>query len=187
MRKRGLLRGITKLFDTVGFAVRLLRYDLLTGSRDGLVKIGPGVSATGDVSVRLGPRVFLGRNGIFQGAGEICIAAGTYVGNYFDFNCHARISIAENCMFGNFVTLVDNNHGTSPGIDMKDQPFELSPITIERNCWLGEKATVLAGVTIRENAIVAAGAVVTRDVPANAVVAGVPARVVRVRPESAAS
>ena len=53
------------------------------------------------------------------------------------------------------------------------------PIVVKRNAWLGANVTVLAGVTIGENAIVAAGSVVTKDVPDNMVVAGSPARVIR--------
>jgi len=186
MPRRPPARRLWKLFEGFGFLSRLLRYDLFVGSRDGLVKVCPGVSASGDVAVHLGSRVFLGRSGVFQGTGAISIGAGTYVGNFFDFNCRGRIEVGENCMFGNFVTLVDNNHGTSPSRDMKEQPFEVKPIVVKRNCWLGEKCTVLAGVTIGENAIVAAGSVVTRDVPANAVVAGVPARILRLRTAAAA-
>ncbi len=176
-----LARPLAKKAEMLGFLFRLLLFDLFVGSREGLVKIGAGVSATGDVKVHLGKRVFLGRSGVFQGTGTVNVGAGTYVGNFFDFNSRASIEIAEQCMFGNFVTLVDNNHGTAVDRDMKDQPFEAKGIAVGRNCWLGEKSTVLAGVTIGENAIVAAGSVVTRDVPANAVVAGVPARVLRLR------
>lgn len=187
MPRRPLLRKFAKIASDVGYLVRMLRFDLVMGSREGLVKVSPGVTATGEVDLRLGRRVFLGRNGIFQGTGTVRLGAGTYVGNFFDFNSRSTIDVGENCMFGNFVTLVDNNHGTAFGTDMKDQPFEVAPISIERNCWLGEKTTVLSGVTIHENSVVAAGSVVTRDVPANAIVAGIPAKVLRMRTPAAAS
>ena len=56
---------------------------------------------------------------------------------------------------------------------------ELNPVHIEENAWLGANATILPGVTVGKNAIVAAGAVVTKDVPANTIVAGIPARVIK--------
>jgi acetyltransferase-like isoleucine patch superfamily enzyme len=55
----------------------------------------------------------------------------------------------------------------------------VSPVVIKRNAWIGAGATILPGVTVGENAIVAAGAVVSKDVPANTVVAGVPAKVIK--------
>lgn len=57
--------------------------------------------------------------------------------------------------------------------------MELKPVLIRKNAWIGAKATILPGVIIGENAVVAAGAVVTSDVPKNSVVAGVPAKVIK--------
>lgn len=57
------------------------------------------------------------------------------------------------------------------------------PVTIGNDVWIGGKATILPGVTIGDNVVVAAGAVVTKDVPANTIVAGVPARVIKELPE----
>lgn len=57
--------------------------------------------------------------------------------------------------------------------------MELKPVLIRKNAWIGAKATILPGVIIGENAVVAAGAVVTSDVPKNSVVAGIPAKVIK--------
>ena len=181
MRKSRIARVVPKALSYLGFAGRLLYYDMFVGERDGLVIISHGVTSSGRATIQLGKRVFLGRYGVFQGNGMISVGARTYIGNFFDFNSRSKIDIADDCMFGNFVTLVDNNHGTALDEDMRVQAFNTAPIVIERNCWLGEKVTVLAGVTIHANAIIGAGSVVTRDVPANSVVAGVPARVLRIR------
>ncbi|MGZ3498384.1 MAG: acyltransferase [Vulcanimicrobiaceae bacterium] len=163
------------------YALRLLRYDLVIGERSGIVGLSRGISFGEDAGVHLGSRVFLGRNGVFQGTGRVSIGARTYVGNFFDFNARAEIRIGEDCMLANFVSVVDNNHGIKAGVNMNAQPIKAAPVYIGRNCWLGEKATVLAGVHIGDGAVVAAGAVVTTDVPANAIVAGVPAKVLRYR------
>ena len=86
------------------------------------------------------------------------------------------ITVEDDVLIGPNVNLVTENHPTDPN-DRKT--VLLKPIVLKRNAWIGAAATILPGVTIGENAIVAAGAVVSRDVPPNTVVAGVPAKVVR--------
>lgn len=86
------------------------------------------------------------------------------------------ITIEDEVMLGPRVNLVTENHPVNPA-DRK--ALVVKPITIKRNAWIGAAATILPGVTIGENAVVAAGAVVSRDVPANTVVAGIPAKVLK--------
>ncbi len=87
------------------------------------------------------------------------------------------ICIGDGCLIANGVYVTDSDwHGI---YDRISRPKEPSPVNIGRNVWLGDHAVVLKGVTIGENSIVAARAVVTRDVPENAVVAGNPAKVVK--------
>jgi acetyltransferase-like isoleucine patch superfamily enzyme len=86
------------------------------------------------------------------------------------------ITIENDVMIGPKVNLITENHPLEPG-DRKT--VLLKPIVVKRNAWIGAGATILPGVTIGENAVVAAGAVVRRDVAPNSVVAGVPAKVVK--------
>lgn len=87
-----------------------------------------------------------------------------------------RAEIASGCAFYSF------NHGIEPGTTIMDQPLNSKgPIVIGDGVWLGHGVTVLGGVTIGEGAVVAAGAVVVNDVPAGAIVGGVPAKVIRQR------
>lgn len=86
------------------------------------------------------------------------------------------ITVEDDVLIGPKVSLITENHPLDPG-DRKT--LLVKPIVIKRNAWIGAAATILPGVTVGENAVVAAGAVVSRDVPANSVVAGVPAKVVR--------
>jgi len=79
------------------------------------------------------------------------------------------VDIADRVMIGPNVNIITTSH-----------PLELSrPIVIEKNVWIATGATIIGGVTVGENSVVAAGAVVTKDVPPNSVAAGVPARVIR--------
>ncbi|MBC3787315.1 sugar O-acetyltransferase [Spirosoma utsteinense] len=86
------------------------------------------------------------------------------------------ISIEDDVQIGPRVNLTSENHPLDPADRTTLIP---RPIVIKRNAWIGAGATILPGVTIGENSIVAAGAVVSRDVPPNTVVAGVPAKVVK--------
>ncbi|QHW00419.1 DapH/DapD/GlmU-related protein [Spirosoma endbachense] len=86
------------------------------------------------------------------------------------------ITIEDDVQIGPRVNLTSENHPLDPTDRTTLIP---RPIVIKRNAWIGAGATILPGVTVGENAIVAAGAVVSRDVPANTVVAGIPAKVVK--------
>lgn len=86
------------------------------------------------------------------------------------------ITLEDDVMIGPKVNLITENHPLDP----KDRKTLLiQPIVIKRNAWIGAGATILPGVTIGENAVVAAGAVVSKDVPDNSIVAGIPAKVVK--------
>lgn len=86
------------------------------------------------------------------------------------------ITIDDNVLLGPHTTIVSVNHPLPPN---KRHGLELKPVHIKQNAWLGANTTILPGVTVGENAVVAAGAVVSHDVPDNTVVAGVPARVIK--------
>lgn len=86
------------------------------------------------------------------------------------------IFIGDGVLIGHYVTIATLNHGFAPA-DRHD--LIPAPVVIGNNVWIGSNATILPGVTIGDNAVVAAGAVVTKDVPANTVVAGVPAKIVK--------
>jgi acetyltransferase-like isoleucine patch superfamily enzyme len=87
------------------------------------------------------------------------------------------ITIEDNVQIGPRVNMVSENHPLDPS---NRKSLDLKSVLIKRNAWIGAGATILPGVTIGENAVVAAGAVVNKDVPANTVVGGVPAKVIRV-------
>jgi acetyltransferase-like isoleucine patch superfamily enzyme len=86
------------------------------------------------------------------------------------------ITIEDDVLIGPKVNLITENHPTDPS---KRKFLLCSLILIKRNAWIGAAATILPGVTNGENAIVAAGSVVTKDVPSNTIVAGVPAKYVK--------
>jgi acetyltransferase-like isoleucine patch superfamily enzyme len=105
----------------------------------------------------------------------------------FGSGCHiyeprAGLRIGDHCMIGGGVLICGVNHGHAlMSVPMRKQPAEAAPIVLGNDVWIGMGAIILPGVTIGEGAIVAAGAVVTDNVSAGAVVSGVPARIRRTR------
>jgi maltose O-acetyltransferase len=88
------------------------------------------------------------------------------------------VRIGNRCLIGDQVMIVDSDfHGIHP--DARAEPSPSLPVSIGNNVWLGSRVMVLKGVTIGDHAVVAAGAVVTRDIPANTLSAGVPAKIIR--------
>lgn len=86
------------------------------------------------------------------------------------------ITIEDNVLIGPGARLVTVNHLVSP---KKRRGLRVAPICVKKNAWIGANTTILSGVTIGENAIVAADATVTKDVPPNVIVAGSPAKQIR--------
>jgi len=101
---------------------------------------------------------------------------------YANHNCtildSAKVTIGDNVMLGPSVTLATASHPLDPDERLLDLGIA-QPITIDNNVWIGMGAQILPGVTIGKDAVIAAGAVVTRDVPPATLVAGVPASVIR--------
>ena len=92
------------------------------------------------------------------------------------FQDHGGVTLGDGCQIGHNVVFATLNHGVTP----EDRPHtDPAPIVLGRGVWVGSNSTILQGVTIGDNAIIAAGAVVTKDVPANTVVGGVPAKVIK--------
>ena len=92
------------------------------------------------------------------------------------FQDHGGVTLGDGCQIGHNVVFATLNHGLAPEHRHTTYP---APIVLGKNVWVGSNSTILQGVTVGDNAVVAAGAVVTKDVPANAIVGGVPAKVIK--------
>lgn len=111
----------------------------------------------------------------FLGEGELKIGSNCFINNGVIIECRNSIEIGNNTKIGYRVLINDSNNHSVDGI----VPVKNSPIKIGDNVWISSNSTILSGVTIGENAVVAAGAIVTKNVPKNTLVAGVPAKVIR--------
>jgi acetyltransferase-like isoleucine patch superfamily enzyme len=123
---------------------------------DSFLLIPPFYSACG-VDIRVGRNVFVNQNCTFYDLGGL--------------------DIADDVMIGPNVSLITTSHPVEPS--QRHASVIAKPIVIERNVWIAAGATIIGGVTVGENSVVAAGSVVTRDVPPNTLVGGNPARVIR--------
>lgn len=123
-----------------------------------------------------------GEEPIVENGFKCNIGKNIFVGDHFycNFNCTiydaGPVRIGNYTMFGPNVTLCTATHPVEADLRLNDKGYELSlPITIGNRVWIGGGAFINPGVTIGDGAVVASGAVVTKDVPANTLVAGVPA------------
>lgn len=112
---------------------------------------------------------------------KIRIGADTYINRMAMLDAHNKIWIGSHVMFGPMCYITDSNHSVEAGHSVKSQPMEVGEVVIEDEAWIGAGVCILANVQIGRGAVVGAGAVVTKNVPANAVVAGVPARSIGLR------
>jgi acetyltransferase-like isoleucine patch superfamily enzyme len=152
---------------------------------DGLAFVGPGVT----LEIGRGARLVLGRwSWIGHGTkirvheGEVRIGAKSVLGQECTISAFQHISIGRECVIADRVMLIDFDHG----VVEVERPIRLQGIykrdvRIGHNCWIGYGVCVLRGVTVGDNCVLGTSAVVTKDIPDNAVAAGVPARVIRMR------
>ncbi|WP_321426262.1 sugar O-acetyltransferase [uncultured Bacteroides sp.] len=104
------------------------------------------------------------------------IGKNVFINHACSFLDMGGITIEDDVLIGPKVNLITEGHPLNPA---ERKALTVKPIVIKRNAWIGAAVTILPGVTVGENSVVAAGAVVTKDVPANTVVAGVPAKVIK--------
>lgn len=107
---------------------------------------------------------------------HIALGKNVFINHACTFLDLGGITIEDDVQIGPKVNLITENHPVDPS---KRKYLDLKSILIKRNAWIGAGATILPGVTVGENSIVAAGAVVSKDVPANSIVGGVPAKFIK--------
>ncbi len=138
--------------------------------------INRGTLVVGD-RVRLSASVAMTELSIAPGA-TLTIGEHTFINYGTSISASESVTIGPRCNIGTYCMIMDNNfHRLEPERRTETPPS--APVHIGENVWLGGRVIVLPGVKIGDHSVVAAGSVVTRDVPARSIVAGVPARLVR--------
>jgi acetyltransferase-like isoleucine patch superfamily enzyme len=155
------IRGAARL----PLSVRLAGRVRLTGG--GQIEFGQGVSLVGNIV----PIEIFSHEGA-----RISIGDHTFINYGSSISAHTQVKIGHHCLLGHYTLIFDNHEH---GVDHRDVVPPSAPVTIGDHVWIGSMVTILPGVSIGHHAAVGAGSVVTKDIPANCLAVGNPARVVR--------
>ena len=140
------------------------------------------IDASRSKGVVFGDQVTLNRYAYVQGGeGGVRLGNRVEINNFSIVNGTGGVDIGDDTLIGPGVRIISYQHLFAAGQTIRSQPSEGKPIRIGCDCWIGTNAIILAGVTIGDGAVIGAGAVVTRDIPANVIAVGVPARITRNR------
>lgn len=155
--------------------------------RNPLYLIGPQYISIGD-NFYAGYRLRLEAHNHHYGANHVpSIIIGNNVS--FNYDCHVgctnQVTIGNNVLFASRIFVTDHYHGQIDAVSLLTAPacrptHSKGPVIIEDNVWIGEGVAIMPNVTIGRNAIIGANSVVTTNVPENAVVGGIPAKVIRI-------
>ena len=130
------------------------------------------------------PHLFLTAWGEYDDSIKISIGDYSSIGAYCHISAYNKVSIGNHVLIGKWVSIVDNDHGETNKESLMIPPLERKlvskgPIVIGNHVWIGDKASILGGVTIGEGSIIGAHSVVTKDVRPYSIVAGIPAKVIK--------
>lgn len=198
LRRRFQIDGSHALLEAIGFAamrMRLLAAHALTHWKFG--KLGPG-SAVLKPALITNPRFFFIGKGVVIRDGarleairhygnetfqpRLTIGDRTFAEYRLHVSCASSVTIGSDVLIAGDVFISDLQHGFgAPGKNPLRQPLLVKSVRIGDACWLGERCVILPGVELGTGCVVGAGAVVTKSFPANSIVAGVPARLIRMR------
>lgn len=183
MRRHGMLNlKYARLIARLGWLKLRWRGRLKT---DGFAFVGPGVifEIGKDATVHLGRWSWIGHGTKIRAhEGEVRIGAKTVLGQECTISSFQHVSIGRECIVADRVMLIDFDHGVvEVERPIRHQGIYKRDVRVGHNVWVGYGASFLRGVTVGDNAIVGTGTVVTKDVPDDAVVGGLPARVLRMR------
>ena len=173
----------------LGNNVRIRHKNLISVGRTIFIGDNVEINALSKRGIVFGDNVSIHRGTIIDCTGGIrSIGEGLKIGNSVGFspNCfiqvRGKVTIGDNVIFGPFVKIFSENHNFSKiDIPIANQGETRKGVNIKSGVWVGSSAIILDGVTIGENAIIAAGSLVNSDVPANCIVAGIPAKIIKNR------
>ena len=174
-----LIAGLFRRRYLTGYGARMRLDGLAFVAPDAVLQIGESGS------IELGRWSWIGHGTKIRcHEGLVSIGAKTVIGQECTISAFQHVSIGRECVIADRVMLIDFDHGAAEvERPVREQGIYKRDVNVGHNVWIGYGACILRGVTVGDNAIIGTSAVVTADVPANAVGGGVPARLIRMRPE----
>jgi len=114
---------------------------------------------------------------------NICLGENSHINQYCCIwaSKNSRIVLGDNLLMGPGAKIFSSNHNTRLGVPMNTQPHIEKDIIVGNDVWIGANSVIVAGVSVGDGAIIAAGSVVTKDVPAYTIVGGIPAKIIKYR------
>jgi acetyltransferase-like isoleucine patch superfamily enzyme len=183
-----LARRIGLLESPLGF-LRKSMFRFLGGQVGEGTRIPRGTRYTWPHQVTLGSNcrlqedIFFNYDHFWKPGPAIIVGDRVFIGRGCEFNICKLLTIGDDTLIASGVKIIDHDHGKSSGSLISQQQAVESPISIGRDVWIGVNAVLLKGVAIGDGAIIGAGSVVTRSVPAGEIWCGIPARKTGVRVE----
>jgi acetyltransferase-like isoleucine patch superfamily enzyme len=170
---------------TFGYSLIVCKQFAVWGRRS---RIGRGAKLVGSNLIQVGTDVWIGEQAWLNakdycgiGIPTLIIGDGTYIGRLVQINAWRSVTIGRNVLIADRVFISDADHNfsdTCKPILLQGDSF-VGAVTLQDGCWIGIGAVILPGVIVGRNAVVAANAVVTKDVPDCAVVGGIPAKIIK--------
>ncbi len=170
-----------------GFYIQGVPFLKLRGPSKNIL-IGENVTINGDIDLRIreNGRIVIEDDVTFDNGCRLVAAndalltfhARADIGPRCVFNCGVDISIGEDTLMANSCLLQSSAHGVSKSSIIRKQNHTYGKISVGRDCWLGARVTILKAVDVKQGAIIGANAVVTKDIPAYSISAGIPAKII---------
>lgn len=171
-----LIANISFLYKKIKYNNRFSYYPKIKKSLFSTIEI------LDNSSVALGKNLILEKYVTLKsfGTGELIIKDNVYINKGTTVVSHNKIVISEGVLIGPNVMIFDHNHDREKELSNRgSQHYKSSPIYIEQDVWIGANSVILSGITIGKGSVIAAGSVVTKDVPENTIVGGNPARIIK--------